>query len=120
MSTIAETDLRASGVDVSPWRTFVHALAGFSLSIGLASLVAAAFFALVYVPQMPRTGRIVAITIALFIGVSQVAYLVPIHHVAKRKGASAFCTGIRTGAAVVFLANVAMFVLAAFWPGFND
>lgn len=120
MSAIVETNPEASGDDVSHWRTVIQGLAGFGLSIALACLVAAAFFGLVYVPQMPRIGRIIAISITLFIGLTQVAYLLPIHVLARRKGAGAFCTGIRTGALAVLLANVAMFVLSAFWPGLDD
>lgn len=116
MISEAQTSVGNSAKGSTSGRDWVLGLGGLLLAIGLAAVVSWASFALVLLPSVPRAGRIAGITIALGIGVFQVIYLLPIHTLAKRREAKWFSGGIRVGATMVLLANVALWVLSFLWP----
>ena len=51
-----------------------------------------------------------------FFGVTQLVYVVPIYLWAARKGLGSFCDGLRIGAKVVFIVNMALIAFFYLWP----
>ena len=74
---------------------------GFVTAIALAGLAVFALFGLIFVPFVPRRGRIVAALLSLGIGVTQAAYAVPLYFWARRRGVIPFADGFRSGAFMV-------------------
>jgi len=93
---------------------------GFLVAMVFAGLAASALFGLVFVPFVPRGGRIVAALLALGIGVSQAVYALPLYLWARRRGALQFSSGFRSGAAMVALLNALLIAVAVLFPGFED
>jgi hypothetical protein len=97
------TDGRSSGHD-GP-----GPLIGFLATVGLAVL---SFWVGTFVSRSGRYPPLVPVMFAFGIGLSQLVYVLPLHSWARHRGAGRFLRGLWSGAALVFVTNVALWLAA--------
>lgn len=103
------------GLQAPGQRESGSAVAGALVALGLAFLAVVVLLGAAGIAHRhlgPRVATACA-GLAIFIGVAQILYGLPIYLWARRRGLTSFCVGLSTGAAVVLAFNILFGVLVA-------
>ena len=119
---LTATPASEPGSVASERRQTSAALTGGLTAFGLAfvAVVASLCAAIVADRQFGPTAQKACALFAVFIGLSQILYVLPIYVWARRRGSAQFCVGFLSGAAVILAFNVLFAVLVAVYAPVSD